>query len=121
MDKPANGYSKIFLLLLALLSLAGISGVLAITYRYGAGVTPDSAFYLSCAHNILTGKGFTVFTDEPFCHWPPLFPLVLSFLGMTEIPLQVISRFFNAFLFGGILFITGIWLARKTQRFYPKI
>jgi hypothetical protein len=41
--------------------------------------TPDSAFYLSLAESIATGKGY-IFNGEPHTYVPPGFPLMLAFV-----------------------------------------
>ncbi len=56
---------------------AGIAGVLlclVCTSRYGVGVSPDSANYLSAARSLLSGTGFRYCDGGIYTHWPPLFP-----------------------------------------------
>jgi hypothetical protein len=48
-------------------------GVLSLQYRYGIGVTPDSALFESAANSLLTGKGLATDIDgvrSPLTHHP---------------------------------------------------
>jgi hypothetical protein len=65
----------VFLLLLAALS------ILCLQYRFGIGVTPDSALFESAANSLLTGNGLTTDIDgsrSPLTHHPPLYPALLA-------------------------------------------
>lgn len=63
---------------------------------YGAAMTPDSSYYLSCATNVYAGRGLAVWVPgpaggepelRPFVNWPPLYPLTLTlWLGAAESP-----------------------------------
>jgi hypothetical protein len=56
-------------------------GVLSLQYRYGIGVTPDSALFESAANSLLTGKGLATDIDgvrSPLTHHPPLYPALLA-------------------------------------------
>jgi len=68
------------LLGLLLLCLAALS-VLSLQYRYGIGVTPDSAYFVSAADSLLSGNGLTTNIDgvrSPLTHHPPLYPSLLA-------------------------------------------
>lgn len=92
---------------IAILSLTGVLFVLAITARYGVGMSPDSAGYLGAANSILAGDGFTIPGGELYIKWPPLFPIVLAVPGALGIDGVTGARFINAFAFGGIVFGAG--------------
>lgn len=101
---------------LLLPSLVGILLVLATTDR-GAGVTPDSVYYLAAARNLLDGRGLSRFADaegryEPIVNWPPLYPLVLAAVGATGLDVLVAARWLSAALLGGTAFLVGLMVRR---------
>jgi hypothetical protein len=55
------------------------------TWNWGIGVSDDSIFYISASENLLSGKGISWIEAgnelKPLTHFPPLYPLSLSFLG----------------------------------------
>ena len=88
-------------ILLAYLGLIGIAGfilVLRLTTPYGVGVSPDSATYIGGARNLLAGRGF-FFNGSPITHFPPLYPLFLSAVGLLDNNLLHAARFLSAILF----------------------
>jgi hypothetical protein len=97
---------------IAALSLAGAGVVLLGTSRYGVGISPDSANYLSAAQHLLAGEGLRSYDGEWYAAWPPLFPLCLAAVGLTGIDLATAARFLNAFALGATVFIGGLMLAR---------
>lgn len=54
--------------------------VIIATSRYGAGMTPDSASYISAARHYAEHGSLIVYTGYPFTSWPPLFPVLLGLL-----------------------------------------
>lgn len=54
-------------------------------WNWGIGVSHDSIFYISAAENFVSGKGISWIDVgnelKPLTHFPPLYPLNLSFLG----------------------------------------
>lgn len=97
---------------------AGITGAGAILYgtaKYGAGMSPDSAFYVSAARSLVEGNGYFVFTGKPMTLWPPLFPTLLALAGPAGIDPAVTARYLNAASFGGIIFLSGTWLNHKLK------
>lgn len=90
-----------------LLSLAGAFVVFWGTARFGAGISPDSVNYISCARELIKGNGFLSFDDTPFTLWPPLYPVLLGILGLMGIDPLIGARILNIFVFGLIVFCTG--------------
>lgn len=100
-----------------LLFLAALSGVMVCLYQtasYGAGVTPDSVFYLSTAQNLWNGNGFNSF-DGPIHYWPPLFSIMLALGPMVGLEPLDTARYLNALVFGSIIFLSGYWLTCKLK------
>ncbi|UCG43121.1 MAG: hypothetical protein JSU73_00460, partial [candidate division WOR-3 bacterium] len=86
--------------------LAAVVLVFFNTSRYGIGLTPDSANYVSAARSLLAGRGFLCFDGMPFASWPPLFPAILALPGMGGMDLFVGARILNAVAFGAIAFLS---------------
>ncbi len=99
-----------------LCGVVAIALVLVATSR-GVGVSPDSAYYISGARNVLDGHGLTQFPDArgwraPILSWPPLYPLVLAAVGATGLDVLVAARALNAALFGASVFLVGLMVRR---------
>lgn len=114
MDSKSTTLSKhkfwIFLTTLAILAmiLAGMA-----TSKYGAGVASDSTKYLSVAQNLLAGKGFYDHKGGPLLSWPPLYSIILAGLSLlTGLDVFVAGWYFNVFVFGLNLFLSGVILTR---------
>lgn len=102
---------------LASLSLIGILTLLFAT-REGIGISPDSTVYIDAARNLLAGNGLTVFYNGellPLTHYPPLFPAILSMIGILGIEPLTGARYINAFLFGANILLAGIMINKCTN------
>jgi hypothetical protein len=102
-----------FKILLLILSLFGAISILIGTEKLGIGLTPDSVNYIATARNISCGNGITSFDDKPLIMFPPLYPIclgIIKFIFNTD-PLNT-AIFFNAILFGLIIYISGLLLFR---------
>src|SRR5690242_18826237 len=91
--------------LLLLPAAAGILLILTATSRFGAGLTPDSAAYISTARNLCAGRGYVQYDGNPFVAWPPLFPTLLAFLELCRVDPLSGGRIVNALAFGLILLV----------------
>lgn len=100
----------IFLICLALVAM--ILGGIA-TARYGAGVASDSVKYLSVAQNLLDGNGLIDHRGSPLLSWPPLYPIFLASLSFfSGLDVFVVGWYFNIFLLGLNVFLSGIIFQR---------
>jgi uncharacterized membrane protein YeaQ/YmgE (transglycosylase-associated protein family) len=86
--------------------LAATALVLFNTSRYGVGLVPDSANYVSAARSLLAGRSLLCFDATPFVNWPPLFPAILASAGLGGIDMFVGARFLNAVVFGITVFLS---------------
>lgn len=100
---------------LAVLSALAVVIVLLCTSRYGVGLDPDSANYLSAARSLLAGTGFRYLDGGIYTHWPPLFPTLLAAFGLVGVEPQTAARFINAFAFGALVFVSGRLFLRCTM------
>lgn len=98
----------------ASLGLLGVALVLLCTWRYGIGLSPDSANYVSAARSLLAGEGYRYVDGGIYTHWPPLFPTLLAIPGLVGIGPMVAARWVNALAFGGIIFFAGLLFSRCT-------
>lgn len=98
------------LLVLALLSLAGLLAIIYST-RWGPWAYSDSTKYIVSARTFLEGGGLGTYTPsgdfERLTHHPPLYALVLSAFGLLGADLLAAARWLNVFLFGATIFATG--------------
>jgi hypothetical protein len=94
-------------LVISILSIAGILLALISTSKYGAGMTLDSAMYISAAQKLLSGNGYLIYSGSPLIMFPPLFSTILAIIGLAGVNLLSGARFLNAVLFGLIIFISG--------------
>ena len=106
---PSVGYR----VLLLVLSATGVVLSLLSTSRYGAGLSPDSVYYISAARNIAGGFGVTSFDGSPFVYWPPLYPMLLSIPAIVfHLDPLTTAPIINAILFGLIIYFSGLLLGR---------
>ena len=100
----------IFLSALAVLAIL-LCGM--VTSKYGAGVSSDSTKYLSVAQNLLEGNGLVDHKGAPLLSWPPLYSIILAGLSrLTGQDVFVAGWYFNVFLLGLNLFLSGIIFQR---------
>ncbi len=103
------------ILCFGLLSLTGIL-VLAFATKWGAGISPDSATYIGAARSLLEGKGLNIpfgsAEAKPITHYPPLYPLLLSAIGILGPDPQIGARWLNILLFGANILIAGLIINR---------
>ncbi len=88
--------------LLALIVLAGVCTSVLMYWitEQGPGVTADSVIYVEAARSLLAGNGLVV-QDRAMTHFPPVYPLLLSVVGLLlEGDILLASRLLAAFLFG---------------------
>src|SRR5215211_7081564 len=100
----------IFLSILAVIAMI-LCGVA--TAKYGAGVSSDSTKYLSVAQSLLIGNGLYDHKGAPLLSWPPLYSIILAGLSMlTGLDVFVAGWYFNVFLMGLNVFLSGVIFAR---------
>lgn len=104
--------------LLALGSLVAVVSAVALA----AVVTPaphtggDNAAYLSLAHSLVSGKGYTELWDPalpPHTKYPPLFPLALGAMMLAGASTWVAFKLFAAVSVGAAVLLIFVWAARR--------
>lgn len=106
---------RLILLALITLSLLGAAAILLST-RWGPWAYSDSTTYLVAARSLLEGEGLNVAAHpgsvERLTHHPPLYPLLLSAIGLCGVELLDAARWLNVILFGATIFTTGFFSYR---------
>lgn len=101
---------------LGLLGFAGMLLILVSTSKYGAGLSPDSVNFIAAARSLLSGQGYLNHDGTVFVWWPPLYPTILAAFGLFGIDPLYAARFFNAFVFGGLVFAAGYFYHSHIKR-----
>ena len=104
--------------MMCLFAVLGVLGALIILFRthtYGVGIGSDETQYLSMAKNFAEGNGFTNFMGRHPPAWPPLFPATLAVGVLFGLDAPDAARFLNATAFGLIVFLSGLYLARRVK------
>ena len=108
-------------LLLMLLATLWGTLLLRVVVEPTGFVTPDSAYYLECAGNLLAGRGFYRSDVYPipvprdphrqvfFSTWPVGYPLLIA--GVAR--LTTLSVFWASKLLNGLLLAAAFWLLRR--------
>jgi len=108
--KGRNGWQKLWKIPLALgFGLAGVLSILFATSQ-GAGLSSDSAAYISAARSLLSSGTFMVPHDGklvPLLLWPPLFPAISAAPGLIGIDPLTSVRWVNALFFGANIILIG--------------
>ena len=104
-------------LLLCAPAVLGAALLLSAT-RGGLGLTPDSAAYVAAARSLRAGRGLSApdlrtASWAPMTHWPPLFSIVLSALGLAGIEALQAARGLHAMLLGGSCVLVGLLVQRQ--------
>ena len=99
--------------LIAILGFIGTIAVVFLTSRYGAGVAPDSVYYISVARHIADGTGFIGYDGFNFVLQPPLYPLLLAAIKIIfSLDPLVSAGYLNAILLGLIVYLSGLFLLK---------
>ncbi len=103
---------------IGVLGLLGVSFVLLLTNHHGAGLTPDSVAYISAARNLAGGNGLLTYNGLHLVVQPPLYPILLAVIkNVTLIDPLVSASYVNAFLFGSIVYLSGLLFLRYLKSF----
>jgi len=108
---------KVFSYYLLAISLIGMLFAFIVMFRFGPGLATDGARYLSTADSLMHGNGFTEYLGVPLTQFPPVYSIIIAFVGLvTGADVFVIAQYLNILTFG-----LTIWLAGKFFRtLFPK-
>ena len=100
-------------LLLVVFAVTGAVVVLLHNVAWGVGLPWDAVNYISVAHSLLAGEGFTPFSGYSYT-WPPLYPALLAATGfLSGFDPHAVAGPLNALLFGLTIFVAGHWLRQR--------
>ncbi len=95
--------------LIVAIAAGGAAWILVRTW-HGAGISPDSAWYLSAAENLAAGNGLVNFKGERLHWFAPGYPISLAGFELVGIGAHEGGRWLNAVAFGATIGISGLWL-----------
>jgi hypothetical protein len=103
---------------LAILGIVGTSIIFYLVSLHGAGITPDSVYYISVARHIADGTGFVGYDGYYLVLQPPLYPVLLAVIKIILFidPLTA-SGYINSILFGLIIYLTGLFLLKHLNSY----
>lgn len=91
----------------------------------GIGLYSDSVVYIGVARNLLRGEGVTYFDDNgqmaPVTHYAPLYPLIVSSVGLVGIDPLEGARWVNALLFASNVMLAGLIVFASTRSFAASV
>jgi len=110
-----NFPERVVIIALAILFVSGLVAHLYAT-RWGIGLSPDSATYISGAIGIASGKGYSFplgdRTWQPISLWPPMYSIVLALpIALGADPLST-ARLLNGALLGANAALIAVLLRR---------
>ena len=97
------------------LGVLGVALVLLRQANYGAGLTWDSAYYLSAAGSLAAGDGLVLWNGVPYAAAAPLFPHLLAAAELLGADAAAGARYLNAVAFGVTVFTVTAWLQRHVR------
>ena len=90
------------------IALTGILLILVYTNHTGPGVSPDSIVYVSVARNLNAHGALLDYNLKTLVDFPVFYPFFLSVVEFfTRTDLTITGPYLNAFLFAGIILISG--------------
>jgi hypothetical protein len=103
------------------LIIIGLIGAGLISYLvrlHGAGISPDSVYYISVARNIANGSGFIGYDGYYYVLQPPLYPILLGAIKiLLNIDPLISSGYVNAILFCMIIYFAGIFYLKYLKSY----
>jgi hypothetical protein len=100
------------LLWIAIISVFCFVGIGLVLYStvWGAALSDDSYYYISSARNLLAGRGFDLAPN-----FPPMLPLLLSFIGLFTVDPLNATRWVNAGFFAINIYLVARIVYRLTK------
>lgn len=107
---PAQSWRRALPLDVLAIAIVGTVLILLREIHYGVDVGYDGSAYLIRARRILEGPSWLVHTSG---QQPPLFPLLIAFVGIFDRDLVHVAGFVNAAAFGLTILFSGLWLRTR--------
>jgi hypothetical protein len=107
--------NRVFWILLIALAIVGFLLMMYIT-PLGIGLVNDSVGYIGSARNILAGDGYSRlvgdYSTRPVTNYPPMFSIVLAFIGLFGLEIVDAAWWLNVLLFSINIVLVSV-IARK--------
>lgn len=100
-------------IILVVLGIIGTGSIIYLTNQFGAGINPDSAYYISIARNVVNSSRFVGYDGNYVVLQPPLYPILLSIIKIIfHVDPLISSGYMNALFFGLIIYFSGLFLLK---------
>ncbi len=103
--------NPLYLLLSAIVAIVACLLLFA-SLNHGIGISPDSVAYIRAASEFRSGGGISSLPN----HWPPLYPVVLSAVGVFGSDELFAIRVFHSILYAINIFLIPLLLVPKSDR-----
>ena len=111
-------YRPVHKITIAVIAFLGLSIILLLSRLYGIGLLSDSVYYVSVARHIACGNGFVGYDGYNYVLQPPLYPFLLAaFKIIFNIDPLISAAYFNALLFGLVIYLSGMFLLKNLNSF----
>ncbi len=98
----------------ALAAAAVAAWLLVVSTRLGPGVGGDATIYITSTRNLLAGNGLGLVNPAGefrlIPYFPPFYPLMLAFFGLTGIDVSEIAAFLNPLFFALTVAVISLWI-----------
>ncbi|MGZ6317094.1 MAG: hypothetical protein ACXWNQ_07520, partial [Anaerolineales bacterium] len=102
--------SRLFLIYLGILSIAGGTAVYLAGSAHGPGVSTDAAMHLATADNLLRGRGLVDYRGAIFTQFPPLYSVILAFGSLLfRQDVFIIGWALNIIVFSAAIWFSGLY------------
>ncbi len=109
------------ILLIGLFAWLSAAGLAVCTVR-GLGLSPDSTAYVGAARSLMNGHGFSLPSEAgaylPISHYPPLYSLLLTGVGLLGVDPLVGARWVNIICLTAIVGLGGLIVWRATASLF---
>jgi len=112
---------RVFFCLIVFIS--AIIGFFTILYTttIGIGITPDSVEYVSVAKSIIRNGALFNYLGEPLVHFPPIYSIILSGIGLLFRDILQAAKYLQAILFVFNIIVISLILYRITEGSLPVV
>ena len=111
-------YKSVHKITIAFIAFLGLSIILLLSRLYGIGLLSDSVYYVSVARHIADGTGFVGYDGYNYILQPPLYPFLLAIIKIISgIDPLISAGYFNALLFGLVIYLSGMCLLKLVKSF----
>ncbi len=119
-----NSFKRKDYTILIILGMVGMI-VLVFSTKWGIGISPDSTIYIGAARNFLGGHGLGMLSGSgefiPMTTFPPLYPILLSLIGLFGVDPLDGAKWLNVILFGSNITLVGFIIKKHSRSSWASI